>query len=131
MHSDRVADAHPALPLIIKQLSGDEAAILRMIASTQRRFEIVIRFDIRGSLTWSQIDKSEVPTNHLVFPQNEGMYREHLERLGLIGYDVLKPMEPIVENGRQTGGRNFLALKLTEFGATLMRASGISPVQSV
>ncbi|MCK1637588.1 DUF4393 domain-containing protein [Bradyrhizobium sp. 157] len=129
MHSDRVADAHPALPLIIKQLSTDEAAILRTIASTPKRFEIVMKFDILGELTWSKIERSEVPTDGLVFPQNEVMYRDHLERLGLIRYDTLKPMQPIMENGRQTGGRNFLTLKLTDFGATLMRASGIPPKQ--
>jgi hypothetical protein len=129
IHSDRVADAHPALPLIIKQLSTDEAAILRTIASTPKRFEIVVRFDILRELTWSKIEKSEVPTDGLVFPQNEAMYRDHLERLGLIRYDTLKPMQPIMENGRQTGGRNCLTLKLTDFGATLMRASGMPPKQ--
>jgi hypothetical protein len=128
MDADRVADAHPALPLIIKQLSADEAVILRAIATTPRRFELVVRFDMRGDgLAISTLEKSNVPTQDLVFPQNEEMYREHLERLGLIKYDVLKQMEPINEGGQQTGGRNFLALKLTQLGATLMRASGIPP----
>jgi hypothetical protein len=131
MHSDRVADAHPALPLVIKQLSVDEAAILRAIASAPNYFEIVTRFDLQGGLALSKVERSEVPTNGLVFPQNEGMYRDHLERLGLIRYDTLKPMQVIDANGQQTGGRNFLALKLTEFGATLMRASGIPPKQSI
>jgi hypothetical protein len=131
MNSERVADAHPALPLIIKQLSADEAAILRAIASAPKYFEIVTRFDLQGGLALSKLEKSEVPTNGLDFPQNEGMYRDHLERLGLIRYDTLKPMQAIIANGQQTGGRNFLVLKLTEFGATLMRASGIPPIQPI
>ena len=129
MHSDRVADAHPALPMVIKQLSVDEAAILRAIASAPNYFEIVTRFDLQGGLALSKVERSGVPTNCLVFPQNEQMYRDHLERLGLIRYDTLKPMQVINADGRQTGGRNFLALKLTEFGATLMRASGIPSKQ--
>lgn len=128
MHSDRVSDAHPALPLIIKQLSPDEAAILRAIASAPKHFEIIVRFDLQSGLAMSKLEKSEVPTNDLIFSQNEAMYRDHLERLGLIRYDTLKPMQAIVANGQQTGGRNFLVLKLTEFGAALMRATGIPPV---
>jgi hypothetical protein len=59
MHSDRVADAHPALPLIIKQLSADEAAILRAIASAPKYFAIAIRFDLRHGLAISRIEKSD------------------------------------------------------------------------
>jgi hypothetical protein len=129
MHSDRVADAHPALPLIIKQLSADEALILQAIATAQTRFPLISRFDIvaGGAMTVTQLEQSGVPTDQLVFPNNEPMYRDHLERLGLLRYDMLKPMEPINQNGCQVGGRNFFVIKLTELGATLMRASGFPP----
>jgi hypothetical protein len=62
------------------------------------------------------------------------MYRDRLERLGLIRFDALKPMEPIVDDdddGKQTGGRNFFVVKFTEFGATFMRACGTPPVLPV
>jgi hypothetical protein len=133
MHSERVADAHPALPLIIKQLSEDEALILQAIATADTRFQLTSRFDIvaGGSMSINKIEKSELPVDRLVFPNNEPMYRDHLERLGLIRYDMLKPMEPISQNGRQVGGRNFFVLKLTELGATLMRASGYPPKLSI
>lgn len=128
MNSDRQADVHPALPLIIKQLSADEALILREIATAQAPFEIAMRFDIiPGGLTFTSLERSDVPTQQLIFPKNEAMYRDHLERLGLVRYDTVRSMQPINENGRQIGGRNFLALKLTELGATLMRASGHPP----
>lgn len=50
-------------------------------------------------------------------------------RLGLIRFDALKPMEAIIEGGKQTGGRNFLVVKFTEFGATFMRACGTPPAK--
>src|SRR5258706_886087 len=129
MDADHIKDAHPAMPLIIKQLSGDEANILRWIASSPKYFEMVVRFDLRGDgLATSHLERIDLPMQDLIFPQNESMYRDRLERLGLIRYDALKPMEPIFEDGKQTGGRNVLVLKLTEFGATLMRASGFPPV---
>jgi len=88
-----------------------------------------MRFDLRDGLAISSVERSEIPSEGLVFPQNADMYRDRLERLGLIRFDALKPMESIrSENGEQTGGRNFLVVKLTEFGATLMRACGNPPV---
>jgi hypothetical protein len=133
MHSDRVSDAHPALPLIIKQLSTDEALILQAMATAEKYFPLITRFDIvsGGVMTVTQLEQSGLPIDRMAFPNNEPMYRDHLERLGLIRYDMLKPMEAILENGRQTGGRNFLVIKFTELGATLMRASGFHPKLSV
>ena len=75
-------------------------------------------------MTITHPEQSQLPTDQLVFPDNGPMYHDHLERSGLIRYDMLKPMEAIRENGRQIGGRNFLVVKLTELGATLMRAPG-------
>ena len=131
MHSDRIKDAHPAIPLVIRQLSGDEAHILRAIASAPKYFELVLRFELRGSLAISSVEKNEIPVEGLVFPQNAEMYRDRLERLGLIRYDTLKPTQAIVEGGQQTGGRNFIIVKFTEFGATFMRACGTPPVLPV
>jgi hypothetical protein len=132
MNSDRVADAHPALPLIIKQLSVDEALILQRIATSDVYYELVFKFELSGALSIQSLEQSALPLDGLLFPKNEQMYRDHLDRLGLIRYDMLKPMEPIREHGpqiggRQTGGRNFFGLKLTELGAALMRASGFPP----
>jgi len=78
-------------------------------------------------MTVTKLEKSEVPTDRLVFPKNEVMYRDHLERLGLIRYDMLRPFEPINADGRQIGGRNFFIIKFTELGAALMRSSGFPP----
>jgi hypothetical protein len=72
---------------------------------------------------------NEIPTDGLVFPENAEMYRDRLERLGLIRFDPLKPMEPIVEDGKQTGGRILFVVKFTEFGSTFMRACGTPPVK--
>jgi len=59
---------------------------------------------------------------NLIFPQNVPIYREHLERLGLLRYSVERPMEPIRASNVQTGGRNFLEYRLTGFGNQFMRA---------
>jgi hypothetical protein len=128
MHEDKLKDAHPAIPIIIRQLSGDEANILREIALAPKLLQLVMRFDLRDGLAISSVERSEIPSEGLVFPQNTDMYRDRLERLGLIRFDALKPMEPIAEDGKQTGGRNFLVVKLTEFGTTFMRACGNPPV---
>ena len=116
------------MPLLIKQLSGDEANILKAIAAAPKLFKITTRFDLRDGLAITSIEHDEIPTAGLLFPMNADMYRERLERLGLIRFDTLRPMEAIVEGGQQTGGRNFLVVKLTQFGATFMRACGTPPV---
>jgi hypothetical protein len=101
MHSDRLNDAHPAIPLVIKQLSSDEANILKSITSSPTLFQITMRFDFRGGLAFNSVEQNEIPTSGLVFPLNADMYRERLERLGIIRFDTLKSMIPIIENGQQ------------------------------
>lgn len=133
MDRERCADAHPAFPLIIKQLSADEAELLREIALSKTYFEIIMRFDLdkKRGLSITRLESTSLPKEALAFPTNEPMYRDHLERLGLIRYDEIRTMEPIVSRERvQTGGRNFLIIKLTDLGAALMRASGHPPLQS-
>jgi hypothetical protein len=133
MDEHKIKDAHPAIALIIKQLSGDEANILRAIASAPRLLQLVARFELRADgLVTSSVERNEIPTEGLVFPENVEMYRDRLERLGLIRFDALKPMEPIVDDdGKQIGGCNFFVVKFTEFGATFMRACGTPPVLPV
>jgi len=130
MHEDKIKDAHPAIALIIKQLSSDEAKILQAIASPPRLLQLVLRFEFRGDgLATNSVERTEIPTEGLVFPENAEMYRDRLERLGLIRFDAFKSMEPIVDgDGQQTGGYNFFVIKFTEFGLTFMRACGTPPV---
>jgi hypothetical protein len=97
------------------------------MATAQKHYEIVMRFELLGAMSITRLEQSGVPIDQLAFSKNEPMYRDHLERLGLLRYDMEKPMEPIYAGGKQTGGRNFLIMKLTELGAALMRASGFPP----
>jgi hypothetical protein len=130
MHTDKIKDAHPAIPFVIKQLSSDEAEILNSMATSDKLFNYVKRFYLREGLATSVTETNEIPTERLIFPENLGMYTERLERLGLIRLDGLKPMEVVRENGRQTGGINFFVFKFTSFGISMMRACGKPPVAS-
>jgi hypothetical protein len=124
MDSERVNDAHPSFPLVVRQLSSDEARLLNAIYLAPKPLRLVQTFRLAGGLSMS--DATEIDelasTSGLIFPQNVPIYREHLERLGLLRYSVERPMEPIKAGNVQTGGRNFLEYRLTGFGNQFMRA---------
>src|SRR5262249_16188004 len=108
MDSERVNDAHPSFPLVVRQLSSDEAKLLNAIYLSPKPLRLVQTFRLAGGL--SMPDATEVDelasTSRLIFPLNVPIYREHLERLGLLRYSVERPMEPIRASNVQTGGRN-------------------------
>jgi Abortive infection alpha len=132
MDSSRLRDVHPAFPLIIRQLSADEAKILELIASSKDHPRRVQIFRLRDDgLVVTDDESNDLSAAQMHFPENVSMYTNRLDKLGLISFDVEKPMERINdEAGRQTGGRNFFVCKLTEFGASFMRAcSGNTTIQ--
>ena len=53
---------------------------------------------------------------------NSGLMQCNQEDRYSITWDVIKPMEPIIEKINQTSGRNYLRYKLTDFGSSFMRA---------
>lgn len=122
MDSERLKDAHPAFPLLIRQLSTDEAQILNFIAKSQALLKMVQIFYFRDGLAIASTEYNELGLTQLHFLENLSMYTNRLEKLGLIRFDTEKPMEPIQSEGRQTGGRNFFVCKFTDYGAAFMRA---------
>jgi hypothetical protein len=132
MDSDRLGNAHPEFPLIIKQLSSDEAKILKTMAVATDAPNLVQIFQLKDGLAITSIERNELTANDLIFPKNVPMYAHRLERLGLIRVHAKRPMEPITSAGIQTGGRNFLIYKFTETGIAFMRAcTGSSPSPAV
>lgn len=123
MDKDRVEHAHPAFPQIIKQISADEAKLLKALSTTTKPFRLVNTFKLANGLSYSdKIEIDELPTEGLVFPENIAFYREHFEKLGLLIYDAEKPMQPIMNGNQQTGGRNFYNYRLTGLGRKFMMA---------
>jgi hypothetical protein len=122
MDSEHLKDAHPSFPIMIRQLSSDEAKILNSMFVSGEHPKVVQVFELRGGLAITSTEKNELPVTGLDFPENISMYMDRLIRLGLIQLHAEKPMETIVVGGSQTGGRNFLICKFTETGESFMRA---------
>jgi hypothetical protein len=128
MDTERVRDAHPSFPLLVRQLSADEAKLLNAVFLAPKPLRLVQTFRLAGGLSFSgdtEIDELS-STDGLVFPANVAMYRDHMQQLGLLHYSVERPMEPIRTGSVQTGGRNFLEYRLTEFGLRFMRACSVA-----
>jgi hypothetical protein len=123
MDSDRVRYAHPSFPIIIKQLSSDEAKILNSMFISHKHPTIVHRFDLKEEgLAVTVPERNDLPVDGLMFPDNLIMYTDRLIRLGLIQLHAARAMEPIFVEGKQTGGRNHFVCKFTDVGEAFMRA---------
>ncbi|WP_428429556.1 Abi-alpha family protein [Pararhizobium sp.] len=131
---DRVNEAHPSFPLLIKQLSSDEASLLFSVWRRQQeggyfRQQIHQNYDATMNHFYGvtyEID--EVPTSRLAFPKNVTFYGHHLHSLGLTAFYDWKMSSalwsPADESGRlvQIGLRTFKELRLTDFGWAFMKA---------
>ncbi len=125
--SKRVDEAHPSFPLLIKQLSRDEAVILSKLK--ERTYEYVYTSTLdretnRFIRNPAEID--ELPDHILQFSGNLSFYMNHLSSLGLAGiYDYKNP-EPIhgERDGNlvQTGTRVFCRYLLTDVGCRFITA---------
>lgn len=121
--SERVSEAHPAYPHLIRQLSSDEAVVLRTLSKSKklgRRQTATYhastnRFDNFVSL------REDFPDSQLRFPQNLSFYVDHLWNLGLAG--LFKANEkPIYANGKQVGTDIEYEYRLTDLGERFIGA---------
>jgi Abortive infection alpha len=84
---DRVEEAHPAYPLIIRQLSADEAKILGRLK--EHGFDYVYTKALNDLTKLfsgeSTIEVDAFPRDGLSFPNNISFYFDHLNQLGLSG----------------------------------------------
>lgn len=85
--SDRASEAHPAFPLLVRQLSVDEAKILvqlkkRMTLQLRQHFDAAKNYFSTPELVQHSLE-------NLAHPENLSMYLGHLRHLGLAGEEVM------------------------------------------
>jgi hypothetical protein len=83
MDNERVNEAHPAYPFLIRQLSSDEARILAALFG--RTYDRVHTSDYdRNTNLFSghKVEIDDLPRDNLDFPQNVSFYMTHLANLG-------------------------------------------------
>ena len=126
MDSDNLGDAHPALPLLIRQLSTDEAVIIKLIAGRrlhQVPFQRVVSYRFRDGRSYlDSTETDEFPTSALMYPKRLNFYTDHLWSLGLAGVFETE-QKPIFHKQTQMGSRQFLEYRLTDLGDLLANAS--------
>jgi hypothetical protein len=121
MDSERVDQAHPAYPFIIRQLSSDEAKVLEAIYNAKTPLEMVRVFSVGGPVSPDNVEKDDFPHNDLVFPENVQFYMSHLHQLGLaVLHDHRQ--DPLYIEGVQSGVRIFYHYLLTDMGVRFLEA---------
>ena len=131
MDAEKVRLAHPAFPQLIKQLSPDEAIMIkimhlaRMDGLTFKR-TLIHRLS-NDRFYFERVENEEFPISKLAFADNLNFYMEHLGSMGLAGLYRYQNQQPIFTgeyNAQvQTGSREFLEYRLTEMGAMLAEAA--------
>lgn len=121
--SERIVEAHPSFAYIISQLSHDEAIMLFELKDND--FDVVDTLDLdREKNRWInlKIEKSTIPKDKLLFPDNTEMYYSHLDSLSLVKWPVVKEDYLKDEKGVQTGLRRYSKMHLTDFGKYFVKA---------
>lgn len=121
---DRVQEVHPAYPLIVKQLSADEAKILVRLNGRDFDYVYTRTFDAQTNL-FSGVPAIEVdafPRDELSFPDNIIFYFDHLNQLGLAGIYQIGNQEALFDGAIQTGTRSRSQFRLTNFGRRFVKA---------
>ena len=127
MDSERVHEAHPAYPILIKQLSADEARILAALKDQQFDLVYTRDFDRVANLFYGmhKVESDSLPRDGLIFPNNIPMYFNHLDKLGLAGCFQQGNQEPLFSDSEQRvqiGVRVRCKYMLTDFGKQFVHA---------
>lgn len=131
----RMDDAHPAYAPLIKQLSIDEAIILKSVydnylQNSHYKFQFTDDYDRSVNRFHNRkIELDELPRDKLGSPNKVPVYMEHLDKLGLASILQYKNQEPLFGGGAQNGSRTFARYQLTEFGLEFMKAVRPSGIQ--
>jgi hypothetical protein len=126
MDSDHLGDAHPSFPLLIRQLSTDEARIIKIIAegsagSTKLQRVITHRHASGRSYVENE-ERDDFPKADLIYPDRLLFYMNHLWTLGIAGIFEIR-QDPTFKDGKQYGDRQFLEYRLTELGSLFAQAT--------
>jgi hypothetical protein len=121
MDADRSKDAHPAYPLLIKQLSSDEAKIIAALKDSQFEYVHTQVYDKQTNLFHGhQVEVDRLPRENLSFPENVDFYMQHLHQLGLAGIYQDGNQEPIFLPGTTT--QVGVRVRSIPFGDSFVRA---------
>jgi hypothetical protein len=119
---DQIHVLHPAFIHKIKELSRDEAVILKQLKAGS--FSVVDRMSLNKAENRFEnriVEKSTIPVKDLHLPDEFNLYFTHLESLNFLEWPVTK-QEPIMVNGNQTGVRRHTTIHLTEWGRLFVAA---------
>jgi hypothetical protein len=123
MDSQRLSEAHPAFPALIRQLSADEAKIVVSLKARHYDYVYTRNYDANARLFHgSNVEVDDLPKTDLVFPNNVQLYMQHLDKLGLAGIFQEGNQEPLFTERTQTGVRVRSKYRLTEFGEQFVKA---------
>jgi hypothetical protein len=120
---DGQEEVHPAFPLIVSQLSRDEAWILFRLRDSS--FDVVDRMDYdraKNAFSNRTIVSSSLPSKELFMGDKFELSFAHLEALGLVTWPVTSQTGVMVE-GVQVGLTRNSVMKLTELGELFVKAA--------
>lgn len=123
MDKSRINEAHPSYPFIIKQLSSDEALVLKRLSD--REFNYIYTQELHDEFPhWRNmiVEIDEFPKHGLIYADNLLLYIDRLNQLGLAHLPVLGNGEPIYDCGKQIGLRSKAEYRLTNIGKQFVAA---------
>lgn len=124
--SGRVDEAHPSYPILIRQLSADEAVIISKLKELSFDYVHTRDYDTKAALfVGLKIEVDEFPRDGLTFPENLSFYFSHLNQLGLAGIFQKGNQEPLYDGPpatKQIGVRVRCKYELTDFGRRFAKA---------
>ena len=129
MDRERVNEAHPAFPYLIRQLAADEADIIRFIVERKRSGESSFKRATRHRLTngrffFEKVIEDDFPKEALSFPDNLDFYINHLAYLGIAGmFDYQNPSPVRNQDQKQVASIEFKEYGLTDLGTMLAHAA--------
>jgi hypothetical protein len=121
MDKENARQAHPAFVETVKQLTPDEARIVRLLGTES--FELETRWEVKptGDELWDQLrTKVAVPAG-CECPDLLPSYPDNLKRLGLVDFPITRLME--TSSGHMTRAK----LHLTHFGRQFCDACVVQP----
>jgi hypothetical protein len=121
MDRERVDQAHPAFPELIRQLSADEALLMYLIAQKPQIEVEGVRsyYEEKGDNRKRQVLQDTWPRDQLMFPQNIEMYAARLKALQLVEVEVnieYQQSRQTDERGEYRDHTSTLTTRLSSFG---------------